>query len=345
MYTYSNFAKSTVQNNPLAIGGTSLTLDTGDGAKFPSSGTFTIVIWGSAYGNPTGDSTAEICTATRSGDVLTITRGQEGTSAKEWAQDSNVAHILTAGGIDEIIDSIKNGAIPYDGTMPTFTSTTSGVDTVSFAGVDVTTEFKRGAKVRVVSGAGTHWYDCVDSSFSTNTTVKLAGETSVSGTITAISYSYADNPQGYKKGEDYYRMNAKRTSNQTVNDAASTKVQLDTEVFDTNSDYDNVTNYRWTCPVSGIYTVSLGGVMYDSTNVMVSAFASIYKNGVEDQRSHFQPGGTNATRLPASLTKLMKLNRGDYIEFFVNIDTNDSGTAEIALDPFMSIMFDGIAEA
>jgi hypothetical protein len=39
---------------------------------------------------------------------------------------------------------------------------------------------------------------------------------------------------------------ARLSADQTISDDTLTKITLDTEIFDTNSDYDNSTNYRFT---------------------------------------------------------------------------------------------------
>jgi hypothetical protein len=70
---------------------------------------------------------------------------------------------------------------------------------------------------------------------------------------------------------------AVRTSDQSIANTTWTKVQFQTENFDTNSTYDNSSNYRFTPAVAGkyyIYTqVRMGGLSADIF------YASIYKNG------------------------------------------------------------------
>lgn len=79
-----NFCKGTL-NAGIAQGASTLTLQTGQGAKFPNpstDGQFNIVVWNyTDYPDPSDDPNVEVkrCTA-RSGDVLTISGGQEGTS-------------------------------------------------------------------------------------------------------------------------------------------------------------------------------------------------------------------------------------------------------------------------
>lgn len=53
-------------------------------------------------------------------------------------------------------------------------------------------------------------------------------------------------------------------SNQTISSATSTKLQLNTEEFDTNNNFDSTTNYRFTPTVAGYYQFS-GQVAYLST--------------------------------------------------------------------------------
>ena len=54
---------------------------------------------------------------------------------------------------------------------------------------------------------------------------------------------------------------AYRTATQTgIASATFTKIQLNVELFDTNSNYDNVTNYRFTPTVAGYYQVNFSVV-------------------------------------------------------------------------------------
>ena len=46
---------------------------------------------------------------------------------------------------------------------------------------------------------------------------------------------------------------AKMSADQTITDNTLTKVQFDTEIFDTDSKYDHSSNYRFTPTVAGTY--------------------------------------------------------------------------------------------
>ena len=96
-----------------------------------------------------------------------------------------------------------------------------------------------------------------------------------------------------------------------------TKVACNTEEFDTNSNYDNATNYRFTPTVAGYYQVNAR--IHQAGNVITNCDISIYKNG-----SQFKSGGfitlvssTNTSDFGSSLSALIYLNGStDYIELY-----------------------------
>lgn len=111
-FLYANNAKSTLSSGIDNVA-TSIVLQTGDGSLFPSPAAderFAITLTDSS-GN------REICYCTaRSGDTLTIVRGQEGTSARSWASGDGVGLRVTKG-IMEAIPQIDTGmtanTVPY----------------------------------------------------------------------------------------------------------------------------------------------------------------------------------------------------------------------------------------
>jgi hypothetical protein len=85
---------------------TSLVLGSGQGALFPATGNFRV----------TCESEIMLCTA-RSSDTLTVTRGQEGTSAVGHTSGVAVAHTLTKGGLDQYL-SEKGYVVPSAMVLP-----------------------------------------------------------------------------------------------------------------------------------------------------------------------------------------------------------------------------------
>ncbi len=102
-----NFAKSTLAVG-IAPADLSFTVASGEGIRFPQVGTFIVVLWGLSFGNPSDDPNREVLHATLlSGDVFTIIRAQEGTSAKSWGVGDKIAHTITAGKVQELEDEIN----------------------------------------------------------------------------------------------------------------------------------------------------------------------------------------------------------------------------------------------
>jgi hypothetical protein len=99
---------------------------------------------------------------------------------------------------------------------------------------------------------------------------------------------------------------------QTITNNTSTKMSLNTEVFDTNSNYDNTTNYRFTPTVAGYYQIN-GTVYFDSPNVYNAVF--IFKNG-----SRYRTGvqaGNGAYSYGSTVSDIVFMNgTTDYIELY-----------------------------
>lgn len=74
---------------------------------------------------------------------------------------------------------------------------------------------------------------------------------------------------------------ARISSDQTVSATTFTKMECATEDWDTDSKYDNVTNYRFTPTVAGYYMFSMGNRGSSSTTNAVA----LYKNGAVYRRS------------------------------------------------------------
>lgn len=95
-FKFNNNAASTVANNPLAAAGTTLTVASGHGDRFPAiSGTDVAYL---TLSNGAGSVEIVKVTARAGGsDSMTIVRAQEGTTAIEWALGSTVEQRVTAG--------------------------------------------------------------------------------------------------------------------------------------------------------------------------------------------------------------------------------------------------------
>lgn len=107
---------------------------------------------------------------------------------------------------------------------------------------------------------------------------------------------------------------------QSVTTATATKVAINTEEYDTNSNYDPTTNYRFTPTVAGYYQVN--GVLRVGGSTITAAYIALYKNGSVYQRGTEYNQTLGVTQLTGSW--LIYLNGStDYIELYGLV----SGTA------------------
>lgn len=103
---------------------------------------------------------------------------------------------------------------------------------------------------------------------------------------------------------------AVRGTAQTVTANAWNKVQCNSENWDTDSAYDNATNFRFQPTRAGYYIVT------GNAAAAYQTIASIWKNGGEYQTAGWGSGGAFTT-----VTSLVYLNgSSDYVEFYVWTD-------------------------
>jgi len=141
-------------------------------------------------------------------------------------------------------------------------------------------------------------------------TIGQSGET-----ISVPSGATLTVPSGGLSGQNYPAFRAYRSTSQAIPSSTFTKIQFDTETFDTDSAYDNSTNYRFTPQVAGKYffttTIRMVGI---STITNYQVF--LYKNGSIHTR--FANGGTHAANPSNSVSDIVTMNGStDYVEVFV----------------------------
>ncbi len=115
--TKKNNAKSTITDNPLTSGATTLNVQSGDGVKFPAA-PFQATLY------TTDAALGEIVKITaKSTDAFTIVRAQEGTTAQSWVQNAHVELLVTAKLFDDfqtrteiIVATDGSGDYNCDGT-------------------------------------------------------------------------------------------------------------------------------------------------------------------------------------------------------------------------------------
>jgi hypothetical protein len=106
------------------------------------------------------------------------------------------------------------------------------------------------------------------------------------------------------------------STNQSISSTTS-KIQFNTKDFDTNNNYDAVTNYRFTPTVAGYYQVNLITTSSNSAGSGSGTFIYVYKNGVayRGQGSDAPGAGYNQA---LSVCCVMPFNgTTDYIEAYL----------------------------
>jgi len=122
---------------------------------------------------------------------------------------------------------------------------------------------------------------------------------------------------------------ATRSSNQSIPNATYTKVQFDTEVFDTDSCYDNSTNYRFTPTVAGKYFVTAQAGFENFNGTGHRVIWTIYKNGSAYSIVGDMALSTDSGADPALIisTTVDMNGSSDYLEVFVY--QNSGGSVNI----------------
>ncbi|WMC29460.1 hypothetical protein [Escherichia coli] len=135
----TNNAESTLAS-AISATDTSLIVSAGTGAEFPDAvageSYFTLTIIDAA----TGSEVEIVKVTSKSGDVFTIERAQEGTIAKSWSANDYVANMMTAGTLNVISDLTNQAAQSVEeisniaATLPTneqFTELQTSVDSIT----------------------------------------------------------------------------------------------------------------------------------------------------------------------------------------------------------------------
>ena len=133
------------------------------------------------------------------------------------------------------------------------------------------------------------------------------------------------------------------TKNETVSiETAVTRINFDYIYFDTNDEWDGVTNFRFTAKNAGYYLVNLTGSIDFVDCAGIQSF--IYVNGVKCCSSPVSDlrSSINENVITSNVTMLMYLNIGEYVEAYIacitnsdnlNIDDCNTTMTIIGLDP------------
>jgi len=105
-----------------------------------------------------------------------------------------------------------------------------------------------------------------------------------------------------------------RNNNQTVSSSATTKIQFNVEDFDTNSNFDSTTNYRFTPTVAGYYQINLQ-LTLDNNGSGAYYLLYLFKNGSAYKTA--SATGQTLNSIAIGISEVIYFNgTTDYVEGF-----------------------------
>ena len=128
----------------------------------------------------------------------------------------------------------------------------------------------------------------------------------------------------------YPAFEAYLSSDQSVSNNTFIKVQINTEVFDTDNCYDNSTNYRFTPTVAGKYYVYASIKLFGNGD-LENSNTLFYKNGSLYKAANFDPVNTSNAMNASNLfnAAIISMNgSSDYLELFGLVASSGSKTFE-----------------
>ena len=165
------------------------------------------------------------------------------------------------------------------------------------------------------------------SKLETNTIDTVSGTSNL--TIGSTNSSTVTFENGAVTGHMYPAFEAYLSAGQTVSDAVTAKVQFNTEVYDTNSYYDNATNYRFTPLVSGKYFIYCSILGQGGTSNLNWIETYIYKNGSKIKEARYAFPSNPASIVNGPLSGVIDMNGStDYLEIFGQVNTANGADGE-----------------
>ena len=132
----------------------------------------------------------------------------------------------------------------------------------------------------------------------------------------------------------YFR--ATLSANQNTSNGTATKVQFNTEEFDTGNEYDNSSNYRFTPANGNTYCIIANVGMEGSNSTTVQeARVKLYKNGSEVFENRTDPYNNSNNKINVGLQTFVTGNGSDYYEIYASIYVG-SGTPRARSQSYFS---------
>ena len=120
------------------------------------------------------------------------------------------------------------------------------------------------------------------------------------------------------------------SSTQVIPNVTVTKINIDTERFDTANAYDNSTNYRFTPQTAGKYFVYAHLNLQTNGKKIANAIPSIHKNGSNYTQSASNYADDTTSTVAIGITNIITMNgSSDYLEVHAYMEVYDGVQARI----------------
>ena len=221
---------------------------------------------------------------------------------------------------------VQQGNFSVSGSTITFDTTVSASDTCDWIlhyGTGLITTVADGAITETKLGS-----NAVTNAKITDGTIANAKLVNSSITLNGSAVSLG----GSASVSNTPAFQATRTANQTMSANTWQKVNFDSEIYDTDSAYDNSTNYRFTIPSGkdGKYSVSARLRLNDNgSNRMNSVQLAIYKNGSLYANMQNRRISEEWTNWSTQIAVVGSFSAGDYLEIYLYQETQGANTVTL----------------
>ena len=150
-------------------------------------------------------------------------------------------------------------------------------------------------------------------------TVNIPSGVTIANAGTATGFGEANTPA--------FSVQLGFNQSQSISDSTLTKVELDSEYFDTDSAFDT-SNYKFTVPSgkAGKYFFTWGVYLYQDTNSnLVNTEAVLYLNGNRYIGANFSFQNNYAKFHTHGSSAFLDLSVADYIELYGSVNSDNGG--------------------
>lgn len=186
IYRFSNNAATTL-GSAISPTATTITVASGTGARFPSPAAgqyFTATLF--AAGSSTGIPNEIVLVTARSGDSMTVIRGQEGSTAQAWSVGDTFDNFVTAAFLNQLVDA---GSLQAQSGNFAFDTGTANVGVITLVPAPASLDALVGVPIRFkkVASTNTGGYTLNVNSFGAKI-VRLGGRTIEAGQLAGSSF-------------------------------------------------------------------------------------------------------------------------------------------------------------